>query len=513
MSNDKINPNGDDDAFDSLSPADFEALANKESKDKADKDKDNKAPAMKTDDDSFVMDGENQTVTPSDKIFVDRAIDDDEFVLPLPSRITPTAHKDIYDATEEQVAWDTVRTEGYAMSTLNYQFVEALDSGTWKGGITLASDDKERLMKMKRQRVQQNPDAVLTGADVSSVMRAFIGEGGLVLVPLVSSGFWVAIEAPKESDTISLFTEILNTKINTGRRTYGSAYSNDSVYIYRAVFKYCLQHIRFHTIKGSVKISKLIRTSDLHLMFTAIVAAIYPKGHPYTRACDDGPNKCFHVKQGVIDLMNTIVIKDELFTDEQKAHMFNTEQGSMSVESVKAYQEGFIKRMDVVLKGEEGMPDINVTLEDSYAEDFFTYGSRWISNIENMAMEALGVRDDGSEDDTLHQRAALMDQLVHAAALMEHAHFVSGISGAFGKVKANRTNLNEALEAMSSSAGVRDQLLKHYEAFMETLPYVIGIPNYVCPSCNKESSDKGYFIPLDVLRLFYWVLGTRILLL
>lgn len=447
--------------------------------------------------DTVSMEDISQDVTLKNAINISANISDDEFAIDLPPKINPSSPNDITEPTEDDVRWDAVRVNGYQISSFDDRFVEALSHGSWKQH----ADFGKVKAKIKRGVMTLDADRELDASNVVNMLKSYIGDGNIVQVPLLNSGFYVAIKPPSEKENIIFLTTIVNDKVELGRETYGAVYSADTGVYEKRVFNFILAHIHSHSIKGSnINIRSLIKASDLNMLKWGLMCAMYPKGHQYSRACDWMPNKCRHVKEGTLDLFSMLMIKDECFTDTQRAHMSNFKTGSMALKDVKEYQsatKGMIEEVKF------GGSTIKLNLMDCFADEYFNSTSEWIDLVGNLAEEALGEEsDDGSRNN-------LMAQLSEAAQLRKYAHLVHSISGEFGTVN-DKVAISKALESLSRERVIREGFIKGFNKFLEATNYVIGIDSYKCPSCKNQSS-KEYIIPIDVLQVFSTILGTRIL--
>ena len=121
-----------------------------------------------------------------------------------------------------------------------------------------------------------------------------------------------------------------------------------------------------------------------------------------------------------------------------------------------------------------------------------------------MVNTALGV------DASQNARNQYINEQAAATELRQYAHWIDNIIYDDNVSFENREDLDKAIDALSSDAVAREEILKAVRNFItESTLTMVGVPTYTCPSCNKSNVDdstsevfKG-IIPLNVYRTFF----------
>lgn len=366
-------------------------------------------------------------------------------------------------------------------------------------------------------RIYQGAFASSLGAEISADVAALramakIGKGGRVSFPLLASGFWVEIDPPSEEQILELWGNLQDDKVELGRYTYGAIFSNTSFITEKRIFDLFLQLIHASSInfKGyeDKDLSKLIRTNDLHIIKTALMAAMYPKGHHFETACVANPESCKATYEGIVDISSMMVFGDDRLTAKQRRYMANRTPTSVSVETILSYQKELEIDWKKTYRHDE--TDIEFTLGFPTVHDYFEEGDDWISEMNSMLEDSLG------KDVESGARSRFLSDRSKATYLRQYGHYCKVIDmGEAGKVS-KKDAIRITLGALSASDSFRAFYMESITSHLElTALSICALPNYTCKSCGEEQLDSesehqglyNYYLPIDPLRLFYTVLG------
>lgn len=389
-----------------------------------------------------------------------------------------------------------VYDEGLIQTVLDEtaQFVQGVDSEM--GKLTASSPS------FKAQEGTK-----FTGEKARLRVRQSLKLGVIFNVPLWHSGFWVRIKAPSEGDLLELYRQITADKVTLGRATYGLLFSNNTSYASRTLLDFCIEHL-YETsldLKEADDIRPHIKTPDLPILFWGLACSIWPNGFQYMRGCIADPEKCTHVIKEKLDLSKLQFTNTSALTKWQIAHMTKRTRGAMSLESLKRYNEEFIKGQPRKIQLN---PQVSMTLKLPNAIEHIDAGYRWINAIEENYGRAL-IQDESKRD------AYLLSQ-GKATVMRQYSHFVEAIDVS-GELYEDRETIEDILNDLTASDTLRTEFMQAVAKYLDdSVVSLIAIPSFQCPSCGgeqKSSKDAQRYpelIPLDVNNTFFTLAVQRI---
>ena len=114
---------------------------------------------------------------------------------------------------------------------------------------------------------------VTSGEAAVLKVKARLGLGSIVPIPLWHTGGWITIKAPSNAAILELNRRIAAEKITLGRITNGMVFSNTTIYIQSYLMNFVLAHVYDTTFgtKDPEELKKIILTTDLPSMVWGMV--------------------------------------------------------------------------------------------------------------------------------------------------------------------------------------------------------------------------------------------------
>jgi hypothetical protein len=347
----------------------------------------------------------------------------------------------------------------------------------------------------------EDPSQKLTGEKGVLRMRALIGRGGLVQVPLWHSGFWITLKTPGDDELLELNRRLEEEKITLGRQTYGFLFSNPSAFTTGWLMNFILDHVYKTSLQSNATedLRTMISSLDISLLAWGMASAIYPQGFPYVRSVMNdagGQTKTIREKLNVSKLIWT---DTTTLTPWQVSHMSQRDGSNMSKEMVARYRDEF-----TIGKGRQVELSENITfdLHVPSVDEYITSGHMWINGIVKMVDTAFGISPDANE------RNKYIETQGKASIMRQYGHWVKSIT-IKGHVIEEVALINETLNALSGDDEVRRTFFKKVTEFLEdSTMSLIAIPATE-PGDKSNNGRFPHLLALDVVNVFFTLLGQK----
>jgi len=345
--------------------------------------------------------------------------------------------------------------------------------------------------------------AKVTGEKAQLRVRALLGLGGILTIPLWHSGFHITIKTPSESALIELRRRIIEDKISLGRHTHGLAFSNVGSYITSWILNFILDHVYDTTLKDSRDLASKIKTPDLPILFWGLACSVWPKGFQYARSLmtEEGiTNK--QIVTGRINVGKLMWVDNTAFTKFQKAHMSNRMAGSMTEESIQRYQEDF-----VLFKGRsiEINEQLKINLKTPNAAEYILSGQQWVASLSQIVEQTFT-----DERDDVDNRNRAITEHANATLMRHYGHWVENID-VEGSIQADRETIDNILETLSEDTDTRKKFHEQVGKYIDDVTVaLIAIPEVTQKGTGIERFPN--LIPLDVISVFFTLLMQRVAL-
>lgn len=374
----------------------------------------------------------------------------------------------------------------------------------------------------------KDSSGIVSGEAAVMKVKARLGLGSIVPIPLWHTGGWITLKAPSNAAIYELNRRIAQEKITLGRQTNGMIFSNTGVYIQSYLINFILAHVYDTTFgtKDTKELKDIILTTDMPSLVWGILCAMYPDGYQLAEPCVAQITKCNHVAEGKVNIARLRVVDTARLSESQMKHMARR-NGTHSKEELKKYQEEFkFTKRNADIEGGDGMSiDMTIPTIASFEE----VGFNWVDSLVNMVDSAFRVPlKGGDRDEYVTQQGRL-------ASLRQYSHWIHGIQMAEGKdgeVYTDRATIDDIFSDFSADDVIRTSILNSIGTYIEDCTIaVIGYPNIECPSCDlrygdslvePDEKDVGAepeiirgenvpeFIPMDLTTTFFTLCEQRI---
>jgi len=428
---------------------------------------------------------------------------------------------------EEVESWGAAVQEAMRHTLSGGVFDDAIKDtgGQWTNRPTF--DDKP----LTTSRLKGgNKAGNLSGESGLMKVRARLGLGTIMTIPLFHTGGWVTLKAPSNGSILELQRRVSQEKISLGRLTNGMIFSSSSIYIQSYLINFVLGHI-YETNLGTNdpnELKQIIKSTDIPSLVLGILCTMYPDGYTLREPCAADPGNCSHIEVSKINLSRIRVTDMSRLSDKQLKEM-SKRNVARTEETLKAYSDEFSFKGDVITATHDNGSDINIHLTVPSILEYEESGFKWVDGIVSMVDRAFKVPLKGDE-----RNAYIRDQ-GRLSNLRQYSHWISKVTiGDLNNddvesldVITDRDVIDDFMVDLSGIEHVRDAILNGVGAFIsETTVSIVGYPNDKCPSCDmrlgdeKEgsgtdvvivrSNDVVPYVPLDLTTTFFTLCSQRV---
>lgn len=346
----------------------------------------------------------------------------------------------------------------------------------------------------------------LTGERAMQRVRGILGLAGQVSIPMYHSGFWITLQAPKDSDVIELQRRVQEEKIELGRETYGLVFSNEQAYINSFLLDFCLEHIHSHTVRvdNPQDLKKLIKIQDLNILFWGMACLIWPRGFDYVRSVMTQEGiEATEMVSGKIAIGKLLWVDNASFDVKQAAHLANnTQQYQMTIDTVLEYQKNFMPSIAggrlITIRD-----NLQLLINSTNASNYIADGAAWISGIVQTVDSTFtqSIPDEES-------RNRMIDTHARASSLRNYASWISALV-IDGQENYNRDDINDTLTLLSTEPESVELIMKEVPKFIDDCTRaLVAIPE--TSGVSRESLKFPNLIPIDVINTFFTLLGQHV---
>ena len=344
-----------------------------------------------------------------------------------------------------------------------------------------------------------------TGEKAVLRVRAILGLGGIVSVPLWHSGFWITLNTPQEGALIELMRRLQEEKIELGRETFGLVFSNEQSYTNSFLLDFVLEHVFDYSVKvDSVNdLRSLIKVQDLNILFWGLACLVWPRGFDYVRSLTtrEGIENSETIS-AKINVGKLMWIDNASFDARQRAHMLNRQRGATTVERVKEYQDNFIPslaggRRITVREG------LDIIIDSTDVSNYIRDGAQWINGIVQTVDSTFT-----QAPPTEQERNRMISMHSRANKLRNYGHWVKSII-VDGAENTDREDIANLLDVLSVDEEASEFIEKEITKFIDDATRaIIAIPE----TSGKETGVPRFqnLIPIDVINTFFTLLAQRV---
>jgi hypothetical protein len=429
----------------------------------------------------------------------------------------------IQHGEKDSVHWieSVVKATEHVLNGDVFKRILADPDSTWTNRPTY--DDKP----LTAGKLKQNDSTgIVSGEAAVMKIKARLGLGSIVPIPLWHTGGWLTLKAPSNASIFELNRRISQEKVTLGRLTNGMIFSNTGVYIQSYLINFILAHVYDTTFgtKDTEELKSIILSTDMPSLVWGIVCAMYPDGYNLVEPCVAQITKCNHVAEGKVNIARLRVVDTSKISEGQMKHM-SRRNGTHSAAELEKYQSEFkFAKRNVDIEGGDGM---SIDMAIPTIAEFEAVGFNWVDSLVNMVDSAFRVPlKGGDRDQYITEQGRL-------ASLRQYSHWIDAIQmseSKDGDVISDRDTIDTICSDFSADEVIRTSILNSIGTYIEECTIaVIGYPNIECPSCDLrygdsmvESETAGVedeivrgdnvpeFIPMDLTTTFFTLCGQRI---
>jgi len=364
-----------------------------------------------------------------------------------------------------------------------------------------------------------NPKAnKVSGDSLQAFLSTVTGIGTLTQVPLWHSGFWLTLLPIKDSDIINLEMELSESFIELGRTTSGLIYSNYSVIYNRIVTNFIMAHIQNSSLKvPNSELRKYILIQDFYPIINGILHSMNPNGYDYIRSCinntvnnDEDKPKCDFILEAKINFKKLLRVNRKRLTTNMLVQMSKRAPDSLTIEQVKEYQKELISTHNTskVITAGNGV-DVKFTFKSPTLDEYIVAGEYWVNSIISKTEKLF---TETTDDDVKNN---LISEMTITSILGMYNSWVTKIDVA-GHFIDGFIDITLALETLSSDNKTLEEFINTIKTFInDATVAMVGIPNYVCPTCKKEqntntSKEFKELVPINMVESFFDLATLRL---
>jgi hypothetical protein len=441
-----------------------------------------------------------ETASPLDKPWTE-----DQLLLSLPSdsadviRAALAARPNV-DIADTKQGGEWINALRASEVTVSYKGM--LDGATTRQGAAFRQGvaSERGILTLGNVKFRDHGDSKMTGERAVLRMRALLGLGTVIRVPLWHSGFWISLKAPSDAALLELNRKLADEKITLGRQTFGMAFANTSVFFAGWVMDFALAHMYDSTLHPDIEgnLRKHIHADDIPLIAWGLACACWPGGFPYARAVLDpeGHEKVIREKLNITKL---VWVDNASLTPWQIAHMSKLFGQTMTGTDLERYRKEFTRGQgrEIIVNDK-----LSFTLRSPTMDQYLNSGHKWVNNIVTMVDKAFAQ----PTNDTIR------DQYIYdqgkATNMRQYSHYVESIKVG-DTIMDDEETIDSAMDALSSDADVR-------KAFFDGVRQYIrdsAIAVVAIPATEKEDRSTLPRFPnllvLDVLSVFFILLVQK----
>lgn len=306
-----------------------------------------------------------------------------------------------------------------------------------------------------------------------------------------------------------VYNRIARDKRVIGVDTAGAGYSNESTYLdenLMSLLESAIIDANIEKFKTSM-LKEIVDDAALDEMLLGLASLQYQKGYEFSRPCIAHPDRCSHVDQGIIDILDCIWIDNSILSEKQLAHWNKT--GKHKLADIKEYRNEFA----YIGEEETIAPRVKVTYQSPLLKDKISAGTKWLNSIHRSITEAFIGEPSASE------RVLFLREQFNLAIVGAYVPYIKKIEVTNRDLDGTRViEDQEAIrDALISRVGTNDELIKaiikgvlNFQANNRIT--VFGVPKYTCPKCGTPQGEHGgaygTIIPYSP-RVTFMNLGVR----
>lgn len=372
------------------------------------------------------------------------------------------------------------------------------EGSAWRQGL----DTPNGRLAFSSPKFAEKDGQKLTGENALIRMRALLGSGGLVQIPLWHSGFHITLKTPKDSAYLELRERNEQARIALGRVTFGMAFSNTSGYLVDNIVDMIMDHVYSTTLKDSKNLRDKISILDLPILVWGLACTIWPNGFQFARSSVTAEGIVSkNVITGLIDVGKLMWVDQTAFTDRQKAHMSNRQPEQITDDMVKIYREQFVHSSGRTIQLKDDQ--VTIGLKVPSIGDYVRSTQVWIDSL----ISVIDRTFTGDRTDVEGRNRSILDH-ANLSRMRQYGHWIANVS-IDGNSYSDTETIDSMLEVLSGVKEIQEKYYPAIDSFInDSTAAVIAIPE----TSGKETNLPRFphLIPIDVIGVFFSLLMHRV---
>lgn len=406
--------------------------------------------------------------------------------------------KDI--TTPKAEAWAGVLDQGQVPRLKNNLLLSSVnrEGSMWLQGLDTANGR----LGFSSPKFGEKEGVKLSGDLAMLRLRALLGGGGLVQVPLWHSGFHITLKTPKDSAILELRERNEQARITLGRVTFGMVFSNTAGYLVENVVDMILEHVYSTTLKDGKNLREKISVLDLPILIWGIACCIWPNGFQYARSSvtPDGIAKK-EIITALVDVAKLMWVDQTAFTERQKAHMSNRQPEQITEDMRKIYVDQFVSTAGrtIELKGDQ----VTLGLKVPTIAEYIATTHNWVDSLINIIDRTFT----GDRSDIDGRNRSILNH-ANLSRMRQYGHWISKVT-IDGTSYDDPGTMDSMLEVLSGIKDIQTTYYSKIDSFInDSTVACIAIPE---TSGNETDLPRfPHLIPIDALGVFFSLLMHRI---
>jgi hypothetical protein len=404
--------------------------------------------------------------------------------------------------TPAEAEWRDTLVQGSVTATAKEQFRASTEREGSQWRQQAQHGDKK--LSAAQPRIADTESSTLSGPRAVLRVRAVVGLGTIVQIPLWHSGFWITLKAPGEGALLELYRRIADNKVQLGNRTHGWCFANASVYMAESVLDFAMDYLFESTLKdvtNAAEIRPLILTHDIQTIAWGLAVALWPKGFGYSRSAlmPDGVEK--PTVRGRLNIAKMQFVDLASLTPWQIGHMAKRAGNTMTQQDLVRYRNEFTRGQPKTVNiGDSGR--LQMTLRVPTMDQYINSGHRWVSGVVTMVDQAF--RNPPNEQ----ARDAYITNQSKASIMRQMAHWVENII-VDGRTIADDSSIDEVLTTLSENGKLRQSYFQAIHEFIDDSTVSVIATNTVNEHEDNRLPRFPHLLPIDALYTFFTLLMRK----
>lgn len=376
------------------------------------------------------------------------------------------------------------------------------DNSDWRQGIEVNGE----LINSKVPHYNKPVNAVVSGEQALQMAYVHMGIGDIFTAAMYNSGFWVTFKPAPDTVWLHINRLLGADVIKICRETYGLLHSTATSLTIATIIDAIIPYVYATSVNpAEMPVSEIplhLKTTDEHDFIWGFICANYPRGFNIDRSCIANPSTCRTVIKEVIQPAELQIVDNTAIPEYCRNHMRQRNTGSMSIKSVKEYQERLDASLgSVVHIGKDESIELHLRAPSSQVKRGMT--ENYVESIKAAVLASV------TNDMPPQARERLYDEYSTANEMRLYQHWVSKL--VFGGNTVDKPeDIANILGVWSRDSELSAQFFDKMSKYIDSCAVsVIGLEAVKCPNCGGDHSNpdqrmrgKIDYVPLDIVQVF-----------